>query len=395
MSSTLTEPAVRAGARSRWPLLLVEGSRVHVLLTVGVVVIVLGLALAGGTLPVYRMSQLTAVMITTIAVVGLNLATGYTGLLSIGHSALFGVGAYTTGILIVDYAYSPLLTLPMATALGYAVGLLVGLPALRIRGLYFSLVTLALGIAFPEIIRRFEGLTGGAAGLLIRAQYLSPPGWTGLTRYERGTWLYWVSFLSLIVVMVLVRNLVRSRTGIAMRGTRDHEVAIRSNGVDVGRVKVLTFGLSGAITAYAGGLFAMNVGALSPDGGSFTLVKSIELVTAMFIGGAGTLLGPFVGANVVVFLPEVTSAWTTGPLSGVLFGATLIVLVFVMPEGITGRLRIWLRRFVRIVPPGRPGGGQARGPDGGTPDPAPVVREDDDHSLAPTSGAPENEGSPR
>jgi branched-chain amino acid transport system permease protein len=338
---------------TRRPILLAEGSRSYRLIVVGILAALVVLALMGSTLSAYRMGQVSTVMITAIAVVGLNLATGYTGLLSIGHSALFGVGAYTTGILIVEYGYSPLLTLPFATALGFGVGVIVGIPALRIRGLYFSLVTLALGIAFPEIIRRFEDLTGGAAGLLIRSQYLSPPSWTGLTRFERGMWMYWLSLVSLAVVMFLVRNLIRGRIGIAMRGIRDHEVAIRSNGVDVARTKVLTFGLSGAITAYAGGLFAMNVGALSPDG-SFTLVKSIELVTAMFIGGAGTLIGPIIGSIVTVFLPVLTSTWTTGPISGVLFGATLIVLVFFMPEGIAGRAQLWLRKFIRVVPPDHP-----------------------------------------
>ncbi|WP_229052543.1 branched-chain amino acid ABC transporter permease [Aeromicrobium sp. Leaf350] len=353
--STVTDRERATEPRTeRSPVLLAEGSRAYRIVVLVIIAGIIGLALIGTTLSVYRMSQVTAVLITAIAVIGLNLATGYTGLLSIGHSALFGVGAYATGILILDYAYSPILTLPIATALGFAVGLIVGVPALRIRGLYFSLVTLALGIAFPEIIRRFDDFTGGAAGLLIRSQFLTPPSWTGLTRFERGLWLYGLSFVSFVVVMLLVRNLMRSRTGIAMRGVRDHEVAIRSNGVDVARTKVLTFGLSGAITGYAGGLFAMNVGALSPDGGSFTLVKSIELITAMFIGGAGTLLGPLIGSTVTVFLPELTSTWTTGPISGVLFGVTLIVLVFFMPEGIAGRLQIIARRFVRVVPPDHP-----------------------------------------
>ncbi|MCR1781276.1 branched-chain amino acid ABC transporter permease [Nocardioides carbamazepini] len=383
----------------RSPVLLAEGSRAYRIVALVIVGAITGLALIGTTLSVYRMSQVTAVMITAIAVVGLNLATGYTGLLSIGHSALFGVGAYATGILILDYAYSPLLTLPVATALGFAVGLIVGVPALRIRGLYFSLVTLALGIAFPEIIRRFDDFTGGAAGLLIRSQFLTPPSWTGLTRFERGLWLYGLSFVSLVVVMLLVRNLMRSRTGIAMRGVRDHEVAIRSNGVDVARTKVITFGLSGAITGYAGGLFAMNVGALSPDGGSFTLVKSIELITAMFIGGAGTLLGPLIGSTVTVFLPELTSTWTTGPISGVLFGVTLIVLVFFMPEGIAGRLQIVIRRFVRVVPSDHPvarrrasstqnSGGKVTGEE-------PVAAGGAEHPPGPNSDDASSEGSSR
>jgi branched-chain amino acid transport system permease protein len=385
-------------AEHRRPILLAEGSRNYRLVVAGILLGLVVLALLGSTLSAYRMGQVTTVMITATAVVGLNLATGYTGLLSIGHSALFGVGAYTTGILIVEYGYSPLLTLPVAAALGFGVGIVVGIPALRIRGLYFSLVTLALGIAFPEIIRRFEDLTGGASGLLIRSQYLAPPSWTGLTRFERGTWLYWLSLVSLVVVMFLVRNLIRGRIGIAMRGTRDHEVAIRSNGVDVARIKVLTFGLSGAITAYAGGLFAMNVGALSPDG-SFTLVKSIELVTAMFIGGAGTLLGPLIGSVVTVFLPVLTSTWTTGPISGVLFGVTLIVLVFFMPEGIAGRVQIWLRKFIRVVPPDHPDvravRRHSRFSGDGAPGHSPDAIDGGEHPLDSLTDESRNEGNSR
>lgn len=344
-----TGPSARRSA-----LTLVHGSAAHRGLQIGLLVVVALLLLWGSGWAPFRVGQLTNVFVIAIAVAGLNLATGYTGLLSIGHSAFFGLGAYTTGVLIVNYGFAPMLTIPVAVAIGFAGGLVIGLPSLRIRGLYFALVTLAVGVAFPELVRRFEDITGGAGGLVIRSRFLTPPEWTGLVRAERGLWMYWLSAFFLLVVLVLVHNLTRSRTGIAMRGLRDHELAAAANGINVGRIKILVFGASGAITALAGALFAMYVGALSPDG-SFTLLKSIELVTGLFLGGAATLFGPVVGAVAVVFLPYASASIWQGPVSGILFGAMLIALVFLMPEGIVGRLNRTARRLITVIPSDHPG----------------------------------------
>jgi branched-chain amino acid transport system permease protein len=340
-----------AGPRS---LSIVEGSRRHWALRAVAVVAVVAVLLLASQAQAFRVGQLTNVFIIAIAIVGLNLVTGHTGLLSIGHSAFFGLGAYTTGVLVVRYDVAPMTTIPVAVVLSFVLGLLVGLPSLRIKGLYLALVTLAVGVSFPEIIRRAEELTGGAAGLVVRSASLAPPAWTGLGRAQRGIWMFWVSAAVLLLVMWLSRNLVRSRFGLGMRSTRDHEIAAASSGVRVARTKILAFGVSGAITGLAGSLFTMYIGALSPDG-SFTLLKSIELVTGLVLGGIATQLGPVIGAVAVVFLPQLTGAFSTGPLSGVVFGVVLIAIVFVMPEGIAGRIGAWVRRRVAVVPADRPG----------------------------------------
>lgn len=334
-------------------LAIVQGSARHRLLQLGGLALALLVLLWGAGQEPFRVGQLTSVLIFAIAITGLNLATGYTGLLSIGHSAFFGLGAYTTGILIVTYDVEPMLTLPVATVLCFALGFLVGLPALRIRGLYLALVTLAVGVAFPELVRRFTDLTGGAAGMVIRSRQLAPPDWTGLALGQRGIWLYWVSAVTLIVVLLLVRNLTRSRAGMAMIATRDNELAAASSGVHIASVKTVVFGLSGAITGLAGGLFAMYVGALSPDG-SFTLLKSIELITGLFVGGAATLYGPVAGALAVVFIPYYSADLASGHLSGIVFGAVLVLIVFLMPEGVVGVLNRVARRVVRVVPSSSP-----------------------------------------
>ncbi|WP_221629262.1 branched-chain amino acid ABC transporter permease [Humibacillus xanthopallidus] len=342
------------GLTGRGPLTIIEGSRRHwALRALGVVAVVAVLLLASQA-QAFRVGQFTNVFIIAIAIVGLNLVTGHTGLLSIGHSAFFGLGAYTTGVLVARYDAAPMTTIPVAVVLSFVLGLLVGLPSLRIKGLYLALVTLTVGVSFPEIIRRAEELTGGAAGLVVRSASLAPPAWTGLGRAQRGIWMFWVSAAVLLLVMWLSRNLVRSRFGLGMRSTRDHEIAAAASGVRVARTKILAFGVSGAITGLAGSLFTMYIGALSPDG-SFTLLKSIELVTGLVLGGIATQLGPVVGAVAVVFLPQLTGAFSTGPLSGVVFGVVLIAIVFVMPEGIVGRIGLWVRRRVAVVPADRPG----------------------------------------
>lgn len=360
VSSAAQRPG-RAPAASRG-IVVREGSLQHRALQLAVAVVVVLALMWASNLALFRVGQLTNVFIIAIAIVGLNLVTGYTGLLSIGHSAFFGLGAYTTGIGIVKYQLSPLSTIPIAIVLGFVVGAIVGLPSLRIKGLYLALVTLAVGVSFPEIVRRAEDLTGGATGLVVRSRFLAPPEWTGLVRAERGIWMFWLSAAVLAVVMLLSRNLVRSRFGLAMMASRDHEIAAAANGVNVARTKILAFAISGAVTALAGSLFAMYIGALSPDG-SFTLLKSIELVTGLVLGGIATQVGPLVGAFAVVFLPYVTSSYTSGPLSGVVFGALLIAIVFVMPEGIVGRLTLLSRKVVTFVPADHPrwGGSTSKG----------------------------------
>jgi branched-chain amino acid transport system permease protein len=337
------------------PIVLTRGTWPHrftMLVLAGLAV--LALLWASGLAP-FRVSQLTSVFIYAIAISGLNLATGYTGLLSIGHSAFFGLGAYTTGVLVMKYNWDPLSTIIPAVLLCFVVGFVIGLPALRIRGLYLALVTLAVGVAFPELIRRFEGLTGGARGLVIRRRLLNPPPWSGFTAGERTQWLFWLSVVVLAAVLVLVHLLVRSRAGLAMIATRDNEIAAAASGVRVATVKTTVFGLSGAVTGLAGCLFAMYLAALSPDG-SFTLLKSIEFITGLVIGGAATRLGPLVGAFAVVYIPYLTanlnpSNVSQGQLSGVLFGVVLILIIFLMPDGLVGGLSRLGGRLVQVHTP--------------------------------------------
>ena len=306
----------------------------------GIWIVVLAALVAGGQLPTYRVTQLATVLIFATAIIGLNLVMGYGGMLSIGHSALFGVGGYTTAILITEARLTPLSTIPVALVFGVLAGAVMGLPASRVKGIYLALVTLSFAVAFPELLNRFDSLTGGAGGLVIRGADLAPPPWSGLERSERTLWLYYLSAVMLILVFVLARNLVTSRRGLSIRALRDHEVAAVGCGVSPSKDRVTLFAISGGITAVAGSLYAMSLGALSPES-SFTVFTAIQLLTGLLIGGVATSFGPLIGGLAIVFIPTITADLTGGQAYGLVFGVILIAVVFLMPDGVAGRLVHW------------------------------------------------------
>lgn len=337
-------------ARSRrLPFILHRNAPGHLALVALGVAVVAAVVLWGSGIGAFNQGQLTRVMIYAIAIAGLNVATGYSGLISVGHSAFFGLGAYTTGVLVVMYGWRPEYTIPVAFVLCFAVGLLVGLPALRIRGLYLAMVTLAFGVAFPEVIDRFTSLTGGADGLNIGLRMLAPPAWSGFTLGETSEWLYWLCVTLLILVMIIVHNVTRGRYGLALLAARDNEIAAAASGINLAAIKTGSFGLSGALTGIGGSLFAMYLGSLLADS-SFTLLSAITLLIGLVIGGEATRFGPIIGGLVVVYLPYYTSNIGQGEGSAVLFGAALIIIVFVAPEGITGAFFRLFGRLLRVIP---------------------------------------------
>jgi branched-chain amino acid transport system permease protein len=341
-------PPAATEAKRTGPFIAYRGSSLHSGLIAAGAVAAVGIVLWGGTFGQFNQGQLTRVIIYAIAIAGLNVATGYTGLVSVGHSAFFGLGAYTTAIL-VEHGWRPEYTIPVALAICFVVGVLVGLPALRIRGLYLAIATLAFGVAFPEIIDRFSGLTGGSAGLDISFTSLRPPHWTGYTLFQETRWLYWFSVAMLVLVMLVVHNLVRSRYGLAMMASRDNEIAAASFGVNLAAIKTFSFGVSGALAGVGGCLFAMYLGSLNADS-SFTLLNAIALLTGLIIGGESTRFGPILGGLTVVYIPYYTSSIGQGESSAVLFGAILIAIIFIAPEGITGAAFRLLRKVFMVVP---------------------------------------------
>lgn len=287
----------------------------------------------------FRVFQFTRVFIFAIAVMGLGLLTGFNGQISLGHGAFFAIGAYTAAILMVQTGWAyPLVVVP-TLLLTFVLGWGVGIPALRLRGLYLALVTLALAVVTPPIMKRFSSLTGGAMGLQVPQP--EPPAWTGLAQDQ---WLYMLALLATVVVLVLVRNLVNSRTGRAMIAIRESPLAAETMGVHLARVKTLTFAWSAMLAGLAGVVFTWTIGYVSPD--SFTIVLSIELLAALVVGGLGSVWGPLLGAVFLVFIPNISEDINQAA-PGIAFGALLILAMYVFPGGVAGVGRMAWARFLR------------------------------------------------
>ncbi|MEQ1786199.1 MAG: branched-chain amino acid ABC transporter permease [Acidimicrobiales bacterium] len=349
------------------PLRLAHGSPQHLALRAAGVLVIAYMALS----PLFRdltpseFGELTDIAVLALAAVGLNLLIGFTGQISIGHSAFFGLGAYTLAILVSDHGWSPGWTYPAAAVLCFVVGVLVGVPALRLKGLYLALVTLALAQIFPALVRKFDDLTGGSAG--IDGLSYDAPAWTGLEAGRRGRseWLYWLALGTLALGYLLVRNLVKSRVGRAMIAVRDNPTAASVMGVHVAAVKTIVFGLSAALAGMAGCTFALRQTQTTPENLNFTILGSILFLVIMVVGGAGSLLGPILGAIVYYrvdqfsrelpdksWLPDAFKDFLQGRpnLATLVFAVLLILLMFVAPFGLVGAAKRAGRRLVVVIP---------------------------------------------
>jgi branched-chain amino acid transport system permease protein len=295
--------------------------------------------------PSFRVEQFCGWIALAIGACGLNLLTGYNGQISVGHGALYGVGAYTTAILI-NRAEVPLFAATVASALVcFVVGVLIGLPALRIKGLYLALVTLAVATLFPLVVEQFPGLTGGSSGLPITSEQM----YRGELRDRRiqlespfeglasDQYRYFVFLGIAILCFWLTRNLVLSRVGRSLVAVRDNEVAAEVSGVPVAQVKIVTFGISSALAGIGGSLFALNLTQVNPS--SFTIVASIYFLIAVVVGGAASIVGPAIGAVIYGVFTDVVAQEFPDRLSGaqpVVLGVLLIVMMLTAPGGVVG-----------------------------------------------------------
>jgi branched-chain amino acid transport system permease protein len=271
--------------------------------------------------------QLTTVLIYGIAVLALNILTGGSGQFSLGQSAFYAVGAYTSAILIEHANMNYALTLPIAGLTCFAFGFLFGLPALRLSGVYLALATFALATAMPQLLKLgfFEHWTGGVQGLVVT----KPDAPFGLPM-SQDMWLYYFTLAISIGIYIASVNLLRSRSGRAMMAIRDNEIAASAMGVDVALYKTLAFGVSAGITGIAGGLGAIAVQFVAPD--SYTIQLAIALFLGMVVGGVGWLPGSIVGSAFIVFVPNIAEGISKG-LSGAVFGVLLFIVIFLVPHG--------------------------------------------------------------
>jgi branched-chain amino acid transport system permease protein len=298
--------------------------------TAGAILLACALPLLGTS---YHLFQFTLVVIYAIALLGLNLLTGYGGQISLGHGAFYGIGAYTTAILVHQAHVPYWLTLPCAGGVCLALGFLFGLPAVRLEGLHLALATFALGVVFPQILksRGLERLTGGVQGISL--EKIEAPFGLPLSPDQ---WLYCVSVLTAFLLFVAAHNLMRSHTGRVIVAIRDRPVAATSVGVDTARYKSLTFGLSAMYTGIAGGLGALAVQFVGPD--SFSVFLSISLLVGVVVGGLASISGAVYGALFIQFVPNLADDLSKAAPSAV-YGVVLVLSVYLMPRGVAGVVR--------------------------------------------------------
>ena len=310
------------------------------LLTIGVVIAALVLPLLVRNFTVF---QLTLVMVYSIAILGLNLLTGINGQFSLGHSAFYAIGAYTTAILMDRFGVPYALTLPVAGVVCLIAGFLFGLPALRLEGLYLALATFALAVATPQLLKLslFEHWTGGVQGIVI----VKPDAPFGLP-LSQDRWLYYFTLFVLVLMFWAATRLVASRTGRALKAIRDNPLAAKAMGIDTALYKSLAFGVSALSTGVAGSLGAIVVQFVAPD--SFTFFLAVSFLVGLVVGGVGWIPGALIGGVFVMFIPNLAEQVSKG-LAWAVYGVILILVIYLMPTGAAGFVRLLAGRVTRLM----------------------------------------------
>ncbi len=287
------------------------------------------------TLSDYNVSLVAQVGIFFVAVLGLNILTGYTGQISIGHGAFMAIGGYTTAVMSRDHNTNLVVTMVMAFAICFVVGLLLGLPALRLSGAYLALATFALAVSVPLLPLQWSKFLGGRDGVQT-------------AKTVSNVWLYGAAWAVSAILFVLAWLILRGRVGRAFRAVRDSEIAAVASGIELPVYKTLAFGISAAYAGVAGSLFVLATnGFAAPD--EFGIVLSLKILIGAAAAGLGTLWGVLVGAAFIALLPTVSSSVPViGSSHGqdVVFGAAVILVMLLLPGGFAGLLT-QLRRLKR------------------------------------------------
>jgi branched-chain amino acid transport system permease protein len=291
----------------------------------------------------YRVFQFNLVLVYAIAILGLNILTGFNGQFSLGHGAFYAIGAYSAAVLMDRLGVPYWATLPLAGAVCFVFGFLMGFPALRLGGHYLAVATLALALAVPQLLKykHLEHYTGGVQGIVLvkpdppfTFRFLDQP-------FNADRWLYFFTLAVTIVMFVLAWNLLRGRVGRALIAIRDHPIAAAAMGINLPMFKSLTFGVSAAYTGVAGALGAVVIAFVSPD--SFTVALSIFLLVGVVVGGLASIPGAFLGAIFIQFVPNIADELSKSAPAAI-YGVLLIVLMYLMPTGVMGMVRrLWAR----------------------------------------------------
>jgi branched-chain amino acid transport system permease protein len=287
----------------------------------------------------YNDYQVGEIALYVIALAGLSVLTGSSGQISLGNGAFMAVGAYTVALLMTHTQLNFVLELLIAVGAAAAVGILIGVPATRLKGPHLAGMTLLFALALPQIADKWSNTFGGDQGLTTTAP--TAPG-----SINPEEWLAWIQIAGALITLVVLANLMRSRFGRSFRAVRDNEIAASLSGINVARTKVLAFAVSAGCAGLAGAFLGLSTGVVNT--GEFPLTLSIQLLAAMVVGGTGTLIGMWWGAILIVYLPQwatsLSGRFNLGPgvsayLATIIFGAVLIVAMIAAPDGIQGGVR--------------------------------------------------------
>jgi len=310
---------------------------------------VAGIVVLSQTSGDYGAYLLNLIFINIIAAVGLNILTGFTGLISLGHAAFMAIGAYTSSILTVKLGVPFWLALPASGALTGLIGFVVGLPSLRLTGIYLALATMAFGFVTDEIILQWQSLTRGADGFAA-----IPPIIFGMT-FDSYKKYFFITFISLAILLFVAKNMTRGSFGRTLMAIRDSETAAETMGVNLGWYKALAFTVSAIYAGLAGSLYAHFILFVSVD--NFTLLHSIGFIVMVVVGGLGSITGSVMGAIFITVLPEIISVTrdylpaavkTASSLQAAVYGIILMLFVIYQPAGFYGlwvKIKNWWRTF--------------------------------------------------
>jgi branched-chain amino acid transport system permease protein len=315
----------RLRRRERWPSLAIGAVALLALVTVPNVT------------DQFQTFQWSLVAAYAIATFGLNILTGYSGQISLGNGAFMAIGSYTTALLVARLGWPYPVTIPLGAILAGVVGLLVGIPALRLRGVYLALATFALALSVTPVLNNYDKFTGGHVGIFLKI--LQPPLGLPLSNEQ---WLYFLSWGVFIIVFIPGWLLLRGRVGRAWMVVRDSETAATANGISTAYYKTLAFGISALYAGVAGSLLVLDNAYANPD--TYSLNLSLQLLIGVVVGGLATVWGPVLGAMLVVW-GQYFAEKGFGSKPDLLFGALLILVVFLAPNGLAGYLQRWLLRL--------------------------------------------------
>lgn len=286
---------------------------------------------------VYITYLATIVFIWAILAVGLNILTGYAGQISLGHAAFFGIGAYTSALLMLKLGLPFWFSMPIGGFLAAGVGFFVGLPALKVSGHYLALVTLAFGEIAQLILIHWESLTNGSRGLVVPL-----PTFFGF-KFSTDMRKYYLIFAVTVFLIYCANNIVKSRIGRAFKSIKGSEVASQAMGVNLARFKLLAFIISAFYAGVAGGLYGILLAFISPE--YFGLFDSINYLMMVVIGGLGSISGGIIGAVVLAILPEALRRFQD--FQEFIYGGMLLLSIVFMPKGLIGFFTWAKRRFFR------------------------------------------------